>query len=71
MLQRSNRYAADGKDHIWCECNDFGGITVNAINIAADLTSFYLEIPTDLPSQLLKCVLEDRKPNLCFRIIQA
>jgi hypothetical protein len=35
------------------------------------LTSFDLEIPTELPSQLLKCVLEDCKPNLCFRIIQA
>jgi len=70
LLQCSDSYAADGEDRIGRECNNFGGIAMNAVNVRADLTNFDLEVSTELPSQLLECLFEDCKPGLRFRIIQ-
>ena len=69
LLHCANRHAADADDHVGCERDQFCGVTAKAVDIAANLAIFDIEVAADLPSQLLKSLLENCKPNFCFRIV--
>jgi hypothetical protein len=69
LLQRAYRYAANAEDYIGSERGKLRGVTAKAVDIAADLTAFNLEIAAGLPPQLFKSFLKDCKPNLCLRIV--
>src|SRR4029078_8507547 len=45
--------------------------TAKAADITTNLTIFDFEIAADVPAQLLKSLLEDFQPNLCFGIIRS
>ena len=49
MLQPCNRYAAVAKDDVWREGDQLCGVTAKAVEIAANLTVFDLQIAADRP----------------------
>jgi hypothetical protein len=48
-LQRCNRYGADAKDDVRREGDQLCGVTASAVDIAANLTGFDLQIAPDRP----------------------
>ena len=44
-------------------------LSQKTVDVAADLSAFDFEIATNLPPQFRKRLLEDRRPDFCFRVV--
>src|SRR5262249_29975769 len=68
LLHRRDRDAAHGYDHVWRECNQFGCILTNTLDLASGKAIIDLHISSDCPAQLLEGLRKSRAPYLCLRI---